>query len=217
VLSPETHPEIFAAVADIFEADKINAAASAYAGRPVTMKTVTVQVNTERATALTYGKLDAEGRPKAKKTRYMHVDSSFWPPLKVLIYLNPVGPDQGPFRYVVGSHRIAGDFELVVRKTNDKYAIHNEMFMALPPAFRQYTEFGDAMDADTEQAAELLAKERAYCDGVSDLVLFDFNGVHRGGFVRQGHRYMIQCSLKAVTPEDDPEHELAANEAAGIG
>ncbi len=30
-------------------------------------------------------------------------------------------------------------------------------------------------------------------DGRSDLVLFDNNGVHRGGFVRSGYRFMLQC------------------------
>ena len=127
----------------------------------------------------------------------MHIDSALWPPLKVLIYINQVTKDQGPFRYVVGSHRIATEFELMVRKTNDKTGIHNEQFMALPPQFRMYTEFGDALEPHNEGAAALLQKEVAYCDGTSDLVMFDFNGVHRGGFVRQGHRYILQCCFEA--------------------
>ncbi len=186
------HAAIFAEAQAILEREYVFSVGSAYAGSPVALKTMAVQVNTARATALTYGGLDEKGRP-TPKTRYLHIDSAFWPPLKVLIYLNEVGENQGPFRYVVGSHRLATDYELVVRKTNDKAGIHDAAFMALPPAFRMYTEFGDAMDPDSDQARALLEKERAYCDGVSDLVLFDFNGVHRGGFVRDGHRYILQC------------------------
>jgi hypothetical protein len=209
-LDRATHAPIFDAVEDILEADKIIAVGSAYAGKPVALRNLAVQVNTERATVLTYRKLDVEGRPKHQKTRYMHIDSSAWPPLKVLIYLNRVTPDRGPFRYVVGSHRMATDFELIVRKTNDKRSINKELFMALPPPFRMYTEFGDAMDADSEQAVALLAKERAYCDGKSDLVLFDFNGVHRGGFVRKGCRYILQATFCAQDGEDDEDEDASA-------
>ena len=191
------HQDIFRQVHELLESEKIYSVGSAYAGRKISLKTLAVQVNTQRATTLTYGELDEFGRPRPR-TRYLHIDSAFWPPLKVLVYLNPVGPDQGPFRYVVGSHRLASDYELVVRKTNDKAGIHNATFMALPRPFRMYTEFGDAMDPDSDQADRLLEKERTYGDGVADLILFDFNGVHRGGFVRSGWRYMLQCCFSAA-------------------
>lgn len=196
-LDPAEHAAVFEQAQAVLEGAHVFAAGTAYAGRSIALKTLAVQVNTARATALTYGKLDALGRP-SPSTRYLHIDSAFWPPLKVLIYLNAVGENQGPFRYVLGSHRLATDFELVVRKTNDKAAIHNALFMALPAPFRMYTEFGDAMDPQSEQAAALLDKERACCDGLSDLVMFDFNGVHRGGFVREGHRYILQCCFSAA-------------------
>ncbi|HEY5413090.1 MAG TPA: hypothetical protein VIJ94_20440 [Caulobacteraceae bacterium] len=194
---PKEHAALFQLVDELLERENVYAAGSAYVGKRIVLKTLAVQVNSQRATALTYGELDERGRPQPW-TRYLHIDSAFWPPLKVLIYLDPVGEDQGPFRYVVGSHRLASDFELVVRKTNDKASIHNALFMALPRAFRMYTEFGDAMTPDGEEASALLNRERAYCDGVSDLVLFDFNGVHRGGFVRRGHRYILQCCFSAA-------------------
>jgi hypothetical protein len=149
-------------------------------------------VNTAAVTARDYGPLDADGVP-SPSTRYMHIDSAMWPPVKVLIYLSPVTADQGPFRYVEGSHRLASEFELMVRKVNDRKTITGPLFMALPPQFRMYTLFGDVLDPESQGARELLSRERAYCDGVSDLILFDFNGVHRGGFVRSGHRYLLQC------------------------
>ncbi len=193
---PIEHADIFEDVDDMLGAEHVYAAGSAYVGKAVKLKTLTVQVNTERSTQVAYANLDAAGLP-TPRTRYFHIDSALWPPLKVLIYLNPVTLDEGPFRYVAGSHRLATDFELIVRKTNDKARIHDELFMALPPPFRMYTEFGDAMDPDGDAAEALLSNERAYCDGVSDLVLFDFNGVHRGGFVRRGHRHILQCCFEA--------------------
>ena len=189
------HPNVFDAVERIFEEEHVYKAASAYAGRPVLLKEVTIQVNTDRTTVLQHGPLDEDGLP-TPRTRYMHIDSALWPPVKVLMFLNDVTPDNGPFRYVEGSHRLATDFELMVRKVNDRNDIHNSLFMALPPPFRMYTLFGDFIDPDSEPARKLLACERAYCDGVNDLILFDFNGVHRGGFVREGHRYMVQCHFE---------------------
>lgn len=190
--SREEHAEVFGTVEQIFAQAQVFAAVNAYAGAALALKEVAVQVNTDRMTALEYGPLDADGLP-SPRTRYFHIDSALWPNVKVLIYLSDVTADQGPFRYVEGSHRQATDFELVVRKVNDREAIGGGLFMALPPPFRMFTSFGDYMDPESEQARALLANERVYCDGVSDLMLFDFNGVHRGGFVRSSYRYMLQC------------------------
>lgn len=191
---PETHAELYGAVEEALEAEHVHAAASAYVGRPLALREVTIQVNTDRLTAAQYGALDACGLP-SPRTRYFHIDSAIWPPVKVLIYLTPVGPDQGPFRYVEGSHRLAGDFELMVRKVNDRELMPDDLFMALPPAFRANTLFGDHMDPAGEAADRLLARERAYDDG-ADLILFDFNGAHRGGFVREGRRWLLQCHFE---------------------
>ena len=197
------HADIFAAVERIFDEEHVHAAASAYAGRPLVLKEVTVQVNTDGMTRRDHGDIGADGLP-AVRTRYMHIDSALWPPVKVLIYLSEVTPDRGPFRYVEGSHRLASDFELMVRKTNDRQAIRDRLFMALPEPFRMYTLFGDHIDPESEAARRLLERERAYTSVDGDLILFDFNGVHRGGFVREGHRYMLQCHFERrakVRPE----------------
>ncbi len=191
----ENDPDVFEMVERLFEEEHVYAAASTYASRPLVLKEVTVQVNTDFMTRRDYGELDAQGLP-SPRTRYMHIDSALWPPVKVLIYLSEVTPDRGPFRYVEGSHRMATDFELMVRKTNDRLNMHGSLFMALPPPFRMYTLFGDNIDPDSEEARRLLEREHAYTSADGDLMLFDFNGVHRGGFVREGHRYMLQCHFE---------------------
>jgi hypothetical protein len=192
VLSPEEHVGIYAAVDRVLTETRIHEVFAAYCRRPLRLKDVTVQVTTQRHTAADYGPLDQDGLP-SPRTRYMHIDSALHPQVKVLIYLSPVGPDQGPFRYVQGSHRGTDDFELIVRKVNDQEKIRDRLFMALPEPFRMYTLFGDHIDPDSAEAQALLAREKAFDDGLSDLILFDFNGVHRGGFVREGKRYMLQC------------------------
>ncbi len=118
------------------------------------------------------------------------------PHTKVLIYLNDVGLDEGPFRYIDGSHRGVGDFELAVRKTNDKLRIKPPLFMALPEEFQLLADFGDHIDPDSDEAKAFLAREiAAYDDQKSDLVLFDYHGVHRGGFVRKGARRILQVNF----------------------
>ncbi len=92
-----------------------------------------------------------------------------------------------------------GDFEAVVRKTNDKLRQDPTRFLALPCEFGQHANFGDFIDEATPGAKELLANEIAAGDGRSDLALFDNNGVHRGGFVRSGHRFMLQCHFSSAS------------------
>lgn len=216
VFDRKAHGEIYDLIEEIFSAEHVDAAASAYAGGRLLMKEVTVQVNTDRLTQRQYGQLDADGLPP-HRTGYMHIDSALWPNVKVLIYLSEVTPDTGPFRYVEGSHRMVGDFELMVRKVNDRQNIHGETFLALPEPFRMYTLFGDEIDPDSEAARGLLARERAYDDGKNDLILFDFNGVHRGGFVRQGHRYMIQCHFEKRTKVQKMKSSVLGVEQDGEG
>jgi hypothetical protein len=199
ILLDETeHAAIYDAVAAVFEEAHIFDVAAAYARQPVKLFGIACQVNTEATTLRKYKAIDAEGLP-LKKTQYLHIDSSGWPHHKVLLYLNDVGLDEGPFRYIVGSHRMLDDFELAVRKTNDKLRIPPKLFMALPEAFRQLADFGDNIDPDAPESIALLARERAlYDEAASDLVLFDYHGVHRGGFVRKGSRRILQINFAAV-------------------
>jgi hypothetical protein len=189
------HAAIYEATAALFEEAHLFDVASAYAREPLKLTGIAVQVNTEATTTRKYKSIDADGLPK-KRTQYLHIDSSGWPHTKVLIYLNDVGLDEGPFRYIDGSHRGVGDFELAVRKTNDKLRIKPPLFMALPEEFRLLADFGDHIDPESDEAKAFLAREiAAYDDKKSDLVLFDYHGVHRGGFVRKGARSILQVNF----------------------
>ncbi len=119
--------------------------------------------------------------------------------MKAVVYLDAMRLDQGPFRYVRGSHRWARPFEIVVRTTNDKLRLPRTMFMALPPALRANTEFGGGLEEEGPDAMRLLELEDVVLDAIgSDIILFDYHGVHRGGFVRRGARHILQCTFDAA-------------------
>jgi len=212
-LEPGDHPRLFVEVETALDEGGVLDVFSAYSGERLGLLRLAVQVNTARETRLKYGEIDASGAPRLK-TAYFHVDSNEWPQVKALIYLSDVELDQGPFRFVKGSHRLMGDFEALVRKTNDRLRQPPVRFLALPPEFRQHASFGDYIDETTPGAAGLLADEVVVCDGGSDLILFDNNGVHRGGFVRSGHRFMLQCQFDSVARMAERHEGSAAARAA---
>ena len=62
-----------------------------------------------------------------------------------------------------------------------------------------------------------MARERAYHSEDGDLILFDYNGVHRGGFVREGYRYMLQCHLERKTKVQRQISAILGVENEGAG
>jgi hypothetical protein len=212
-LDPVEHAPLYLTVEAALAEAGVLEAYSAYAGRGLGLLRLVAQVNSPRETRMKYGEIDASGLP-AHRTSYWHVDSTDWPPVKALIYVSDVELDQGPFRAVKGSHRLMGDFETVVRKTNDKLRQPATHFLSLPSAFRQHANFGDYIYETTPGAAELLAQDVALADGHSDLVMFDNNAVHRGGFVRSGHRFMLQCHFSPADKLESLKLGVGASRAA---
>ncbi len=207
-LDPVEHAAVFKTVSEgLTECGALDAA-GAYAGQPLELRSLSIQVNTARESRFKYGEFDAAGRPE-RATSYFHVDSNDWPSLKCLIYVSDVAREQGPFRYVAGSHVAMAPYEAAVRKTNDKLRNTAEFLCALPAEYAQHANFGDYIDPASPESLALLAKEVEVCDGVSDLILFDNNGVHRGGMVRDGHRYMLQAMFgrpgKSRSPDEADE------------
>lgn len=196
-LERKEQPAVYELVERAFKNLHVLDAASAYARRPMRVKKLFVQLNNARETRARYGVIDEAGLPPLK-TDYWHIDSDIWPNVKVLMYLNDVGLDQGPLRYVPGSHRDLPCFETVVRKTNDTLKLPTAQFLALPEELRMHALFGPYLTGQEPQAAGLLERERAVCGGGADVILFDNNGVHRGGFVRSGSRRIMQVLFEAA-------------------
>ncbi len=196
-LDHKPNAELYGLVQTAFEALDVFAMAEAYLRRPVRIKRLYVQLNNAQETAARYGAIDEDGLP-ALKTDYWHIDSDVWPNFKALIYLDEVRPEQGPMRYVTGSHRWPDDFEMVVRKTNDTLRLPMDQFLALPEELRMHALFGPYLLGDEDGSRRMLKAERLCCGDGADVVLFDNNGVHRGGFVREGARRIIQCLFEAA-------------------
>ncbi len=137
---------------------------------------------------------------RTTSTAGFHIDSNSVPKMNGIIYLNEVGPDQGPFSYVIGSNRWAFDLEdRAIRKAMDKCAFGSQrgrdLFAAIPRDYQRKCSFGwDIFDGSPESDA-LLAAERAFTSDRGDLVLFDSDGVHRGGGVKEGMRLSILFNL----------------------
>ena len=168
----------------------------AYVKAPLRIKRLYVQLNNEHETRLRYGAIDEDGIPE-RKSDYWHIDSDIWPNFKAILYLNEVTLEEGPMRYIPGTHRDLDPFETVVRKTNDALKLPTAQFLALPDPLRMHALFGPYMKGDEPECQDLLRREIACC-GDADLVLFDNNGVHRGGFVRKGSRRIMQVLFEPV-------------------
>jgi hypothetical protein len=73
-----------------------------------------------------------------------------------------------------------------------------ELFLGLPSFLQKKCAFGyDLVDSD-DGAQFLLAREKAFTSKAGNLILFDYNGIHRGGMVKSGERRMLQIQLEPV-------------------
>jgi hypothetical protein len=196
-LDRERFADVYAAWDEALGDLHVRDAASAYMRRRLRLRALYIQLNDARETSVRYGPIDPAGLP-AVRTHYWHIDSDIWPCVKAIAYLNDVGLDQGPLRYVEGSHIGVSDFETVVRKTNDTLKLPMHQFMSLPQELRRHALFGPYLTGREEGVEEMMRRERALCAQAASVILFDNNGVHRGGFVRSGVRRIIQCLFEAA-------------------
>jgi hypothetical protein len=69
------------------------------------------------------------------------------------------------------------------------------LFLALPRALRLKAKFGDDIRDRGDWGRYLLRYERVFTSADGDVIVFDTNGVNRGGLVRQGERRFIQVMM----------------------
>jgi hypothetical protein len=200
-IPPDEGRELHAAIGRMLAAHDIPAAASRYLGYTVGEKPyVNLQINGASDTSF-WGSGFRDLDLPYPGTTYMHIDTDVGV-LKCLLYLEEVTDRNGPFRYVLGSHRYAGLLERIIRKANDVSGLDSrvrearELFWALPGPLRRKAAFGyDLLDASPEAEA-LLAREHAFTSDDGDLILFDGDrGIHRGAMVIEGERQMLQIVL----------------------
>jgi hypothetical protein len=170
--------------------------------RRVGLAHLIAQLNTPRTDFWT-GQFTDVGVPDPR-CNYLHVDTAFGI-LKGLVYVNEVGPQTGPFSFVVGSQRRRrGRIEGLIRRANDYAGLSStapngrRSFMALPIALQCKCAFGPDLQDGHPEAGVLLAEERVFTSDLGDVVIFDPEGVHRGGMVKAGARRALSIHLADI-------------------
>ena len=161
------------------------------------------------------------------RTAYMHFDADS-DVLKAMLYLNDVGPENGAFRYVRGSHlwnrspvRCALekgfdvqqtrtfemeedhlDYKLGYYRPRYKLPEYRRGLLLLPKILRGSTHFGDDILDGTPLSETLLRQEEVFVGRAGTFVLFDGSrGIHRGSQAERGERWAVQIALRAASSD----------------
>ncbi|WP_374600427.1 phytanoyl-CoA dioxygenase family protein [Brevundimonas sp.] len=174
--------------------------ASAYMQRPSKVIDVNPQINDASDT---FWKDIFPDTPPSELpgAAYCHRDASGGD-LKAIIYMTDVGPTNGPFSYVVGSHRMQiSTVDDLICEANDSNglagtdAVSRARFAALPAKFRQKGSFGNDLLPTAPLAKDIACGLWAIAAPKGSIVLFDTKGIHRGGMVESGERRVITCVI----------------------
>ena len=137
-------------------------------------------------------------------TEGLHIDSSGRCILKGVLYLDDVGPGQGPFGMIPGSHRWEeGSLGRVYRRAFDRSALvsrgvkQRRLFMSLPTEMQVKAEFGSDLLPESAEGRELIDQEAVSLGPRGLLSLFDPEAIHRGGQARDAERQAILVTLVA--------------------
>jgi len=198
-LAPESYPELYKWFNRFASEIGVTEAASAYLQRPVSVAHVVPQINdpTDNFWANHFGDVGVADSP----CDYCHIDATY-NLLKFIVYVSEVGPNNGPFAYVRGSHRASGGFwDGLIRRANDYAGLSwtkpqfRELFYALPRGLRRKAAFGADLTVDNDYTQPILQDEWRVTSKEGDAVLFDPFGIHRGGMVREGRRLVVTMNL----------------------
>ena len=195
-------PHAFTTVENIFNRYGIAEAASAYLGRPVGVKHVNAQINDQDLAF--WKRVFPDTQLADPWGSYLHIDATYGM-LKCAIYVHDIGPDGGPFCYIRGSHLAKVSwFEGMVRRTIDfagfsaKKPDVRRKFMALPAFLRKKAEFGADILDDSVDAKQLRDGHFSATSNYGNCILFDGNGIHRGGMVNTGQRRCVFILLAEI-------------------
>lgn len=194
--SREHGDALYGAINQILIDSGIMDAASHYLGRDARLIDVNPQIND--ATDSFWRRIfpDLVGM-KLPDSAYFHRDASGGD-LKAIFYMTDVGPQNGPFSYVVGSNKLnMSKFDDLIAEANDHNGLSattleaRKRFAALPGKLRQKGAFGNDLPDDSRLAQEIRRGLWMITSDRGSIVLFDTKGVHRGGMVAEGERRVI--------------------------
>ncbi len=193
-------PEIYSALDAALASSGVLAAVSRYCGRQVQLVDANPQINdpSDDFWRTIFPDLDRSSLPSAA---YFHRDASGGD-LKAIFYMTDVGPQNGPFTYVLGSNHLRlkrlDDF---ICEANDSNGLSGttpkarKRFAALPRLFRQKGSFGNDLPEDAPLSRQIADSQWPITGRKGSIVLFDTKGTHRGGMVLEGERRVITCVL----------------------
>jgi ectoine hydroxylase-related dioxygenase (phytanoyl-CoA dioxygenase family) len=134
-------------------------------------------------------------------TAYCHRDASGGD-VKVILYLSDVALENGPFSFILGSHRHRpGKFANMVQELNDTSGFSatdpkaRRLFAALPSFLRKKCAFGNDLQTESEAAKQILAAEWKITANKGHAVVFDYKGHHSGGMVLEKERIVLTCVI----------------------
>jgi hypothetical protein len=137
-------------------------------------------------------------------TMGMHIDSNGKSYLKMILYLNDVGAEQGPTSVVPGSHEWdCGGIDRIRRRAFDRSKLlgrsplERQKFVSLPTELQVKAEFGGDLLPGSAETEALLASEFVSTGERGHYTVFNPEAVHRGGAVNAGERHALQITLGA--------------------
>lgn len=114
----------------------------------------------------------------AHHSQLWHRDPEDLKTLKVFIYLDPVGPDNGPFNYIPKTQPFGRDCEVEPQHEHVRRVLDGEMDRSLPQ----------------ERWVQCTGKART-------MIIADTVGYHRGGHVQTGQRLLITFTYTSGRPQ----------------
>ncbi|TWT38824.1 hypothetical protein [Blastopirellula retiformator] len=131
----------------------------------------------------------------------LHYDPK--PVMKIILYLNDVTPDAGPFSFLPTSHRWRfSELEMVIAKGNStgnylNTPEHRRVALSFPQILRKNAILGRMVPDGSALSEKLLQAEKHYTSDFANCMLFDAgHGFHRGGICKSGLRVNLQIALK---------------------
>lgn len=198
-IDPAADPDLYAWFEDLLEERGMVSGSSAHLRRPVRIAHLVPQISRPDQDFWS-GRFGDVGLPDPL-CNYCHVDTAH-NTTKMIVYSGTVGPRNGPFSFVAGSHRTRRDFwDRMIRRAIDHGGLAasdpatRALFAALPGFLRRKGAFGQDLADDHPAAGPILARERIVTSGEADGILFDPLGIHRGGMVEEGERRIVGVVL----------------------
>jgi hypothetical protein len=191
---------LFKSVEDILNESGILLAASKYLKRDASLIDINPQINdvTDNFWINIFTDIKNMVLPKAA---YFHRDASGGD-LKAIFYMSDVNDENGPFTYSIGSHNISiSRFDDYTCETNDSSGFSSTSissrfkFSMLPKWLRQKGSFGNDLIDNSFLSRSIIDSAWSITSKKGSIVLFDTKGIHRGGMVREGERYVLTCVI----------------------